>query len=125
MTIILDKGYRLAGPVVNLATAGVANAAAVYQVSNFPQQQGTKSFKPRKLRVRNNAAGNTFLNIGTGAGGTFAAQIPAVMTFNSLDGAWVEIELPEREFFADMTAWPTALVAGGSIDVQFEIEEIG
>lgn len=125
-TAVLDKGYRVVGNIVRLALASIANPPPIFQVSNFAQQIGTKSFKPRKIRIMNNAAGATTINLGTGiTAGTFVPRFPAVNTLNGLEEEWVEVELPEVEFFADMTAFPTAVALGGTIDIQVEVEECG
>jgi len=121
----LDRGVLVPGGVINLAAAAAANALAIFQVSNFAQQIGTKSFKPRKLRVRNNAGGDLWLHLGTGAGVGFVDQLPPVRVTNVMDTSWQDVELAGVEFFADMTAYPDALIAGGSVDVQVEVEEIG
>lgn len=123
---ILDKGYRVTGNIVRLALASIANPPPIFQVSNFAQQIGTKSFIPRKIRIMNNAAGATTIMLGTGiTAGTFVARYPAINTLNNLEGEWQEVELPEVEFFADMTAFPVAVVLGGTIDVIVEAEEKG
>lgn len=125
MRPILDKGYTVVGPAVNLAAAGAANATAIFQRSNFAQQIGTKSFKLRKVTILNNAGGNTTISIGTGVAGLFVAMIPALQTINNMADSWGPDQLPEVEFFADMTAFPLALAGGGSIDIVVEVEEIG
>jgi hypothetical protein len=121
----LEKGVRVPGAVVNLALATAANAAVIFIRSAFAQQIGTKSFIPRKLMVRNNAGGALWLALGTGVAGLFANALPPVRVLNNLDGEWQEFDLPSVELFANMTAWPDALVAGGSVDVQVEVEERG
>lgn len=118
----LLKGIERKGAVVNLAAALVANAVAVYQVSNFNQQIGTKSFKAKKLIVRNNAAGNCWVSIGTGVGGAFGATCPAQQSLNNLTETF---DLEGVEHFADMTVWVDAIVAGGALDFQAVVEEIG
>lgn len=122
MQTTLNRGIRRTGPSTNIAAAGVANAAAVYQQSNFAQQQGTKSILPVKATLRNNAGGNTWVNIGTGVGGAFAALTPPIFLLNGVSDTF---ELTAQEAFADVTAYPDTLVAGGSIDVQLEVEERG
>jgi hypothetical protein len=121
----LEKGVRVPGAVVNIAVVGVANATAIFTRSVFAQQVGTKSFIPRKLMVRNNNGGNLWLALGTGVGGAFANALPPVRVLNVLDNEWQEFDLPAVELFANMTAFPDALVAGGSVDVQVEVEERG
>jgi cysteine synthase len=118
----LLKGQERKGSVVNLAAALVANAAAVYQVSNFNQQLGTKSFKALRIVVQNVAAGNCWVSLGTGTGGTFAATVPV---FRSLNNITETFELYGVEHFADMTSWVDALAAGGSLNLQAVVEEIG
>jgi hypothetical protein len=121
----LDKGYRVSGGVVNLAAIGVANATAVFTISAFAGQIGTKSFIPKKIMVRNNAAGGCWLVIGTGVAGTFVARMPQIQVLNNIDNEWQEVELPRVEFFATMTAYPVTLAVGGSLDIQVEVEERG
>ena len=121
----LETGVRVSGGVVPLTVAGAAAAVAIFQVSNFAQQIGTKSFIPKKLRVRNNAAGDLWLFLGLGAPAFTGSVLPPVRVLNNLDNSWQEIELPAAEFFADMTAYPLTVVAGGSLDVQIEAEERG
>ena len=121
----LDRGILVSGNVVIRTLVGSLNAAIIFQASNFAQQVGTKSFKPRMLRVRNNAGGDQWLNLGTGVGPGFAPAFPPVRVINVMDSVWQRVELPERELFADMTAYPDALIVGGSLDVQVEVEEIG
>lgn len=119
--MISKGGVLRSGAVVNLAAAGAANAAAVYQVSNFAQQVGTKSFKIKRLLVQNDGGGNCWLSIGLGIPGV--ANMPALFSVNNLDAVWDN--LPEVEYFADVTMWPDALPGGGTLNVQVEIEEIG
>jgi hypothetical protein len=121
----MDKGVRVSGAVVNIAVVGAANATVIFIRSAFAQQVGTKSFITRKLMVRNNAGGNLWLALGTGVGGLFANALPPVRVLNVLDNEWQEFDLPAVELFANMTAFPDALVAGGSVDVQVEVEERG
>ncbi len=125
METALDKGYRVSGAVVNLAAVGVANATVIFAVSNTAVQIGTKSFKPRKLRVQNLIGGQCWLYLGTGVAGTFVARIPAVLVLNNIDSVWQEVDLPDVEFFASMTAYPDALPGGGSLNCIIEAEEIG
>lgn len=120
-----DKGVRLQGPVTNLAAAGVANAAVIFQISNFAQLVGTKSVIIKRIKLWSNASGNTTVVIGTGVGGGFAQGLVPLYIVNGMNLDFVEQDLPEREFFADITAYPVALLAGGSIDIQLEVEEIG
>ncbi len=118
-------GIRTRGPVTNLAAAAVANAAVIFQISNFTQLQGTRSAVIKRLLFWNNAAGNTTLSIGTGAGAGFAAALVPLVTLNGLNGVFDEDDLPQEEFFADITAFPLALAGGSSIDIQVEVAERG
>ena len=125
MVFDLLSGVTLQGPVTNLAAALVANAVAIYQVSNDPNQIGTKSVRLKKLMIRNNAAGPCWLSVGNGVGVLYADLIVPVRSQNNLDATWQTVELPGVESFADVTAWVDALVAGGSLDIQLEVEEVG
>lgn len=121
----LLRGIPRNGGVVNIALAGVANATVIYRISNWAQQVGTKSFVLKRLLLRNNAGGQGFFFLGTGVGAAFAQVIPPVLILNNIDNVWQETELPWTEVWADLTAYPAALVAGGSVDVQVEVEERG
>lgn len=122
MISIKEKtGIRIASPVTNLAAAGVANAAAVFTLPILAGVLvGTKSAIIKKISIYNNAAGNTQVLIGTGAAAAFVALLPALDTFNGLNDTYVEDELPEVEAYANITAYPVALVAGTSIDIVIE-----
>lgn len=121
----LAQANRVSGGVVNLAAALVANAVNVFIISAFAQQIGTKSFKPRKLRVQNVAGGACWLALGTGVGAGFVAMLPPVRVLNNMDNIWQEVELPEVDFFATMTTWVDVLAAGGALNIQVEAEETG
>jgi hypothetical protein len=123
--IDLAKGTRVAGNVVNLAAAGTGAAVSIFQQSNWANQVGTKSFRIKRLKIRNNAAGSNFVRIGTGVAGAFADRIPPLMSINNQTDDWGEGDLPEYVFVQDCTVCLAALLAGGSIDVQVEVEEIG
>jgi len=123
----LKKGTRVAGNVVNLAAANVGEAGAIpiFQQSNWANQVGTKSFRIKRLKIRNNAGGGNFISIGTGVGvGVFVDRIPPIMTVNNMTDDWGEGDLPEYVFLADCTACLVAVAAGGSLDVQVEVEEL-
>lgn len=118
-------GPLVRGPNTNLVAAGVGNAVAIFQISAGAQLVGTKSARIKKLTIRNIAAGNTYLHVGTGVGAAFVDLITPKLSLNGLDDAWEGDELAEAEAFANITAYPEALVAAGSIDAQVECEEIG
>ncbi len=119
----LLKGVTVSGNVVNIAAA--ATPAAIFQISNFAQQIGTKSFKPKKLMVQSVASGGCWLSIGTGLGGLFVANMPAFRILNNLDNEWQEFDLPDREYLVDVTASVDALLAAGSLNIQVSGEECG
>ena len=116
----LLKGIRLSGPLTAIA-ALAANAVAVYTRSvGF---MGTRSQIVRKIMIYNNAAGNTFVHFGTGIPGVDV--LPPVMSVNNIDMELDELNIPAVEFFANITSWCDAIVGGGVIDVQIEVEERG
>lgn len=130
MVIMALQGVRVQGPLTNLAAVGVANAVVIYQMSNWlpavgGQQVGTKSAIVKRVKMHNNAGGNTTVIIGTGVGAGFVPLLPALDSMNNLTDDYVEGDLPEVEAFLDITAYPTALVALGTIDIVIEVEEIG
>lgn len=118
-------GPLVRGPLVNLVAAGIGAAVVIFQISAGAQQVGTKSAKIKKLTCLNNAAGNTPIHIGTGVGATFVNLITPKLSLSGLDDAWEGDELPEAEAFANITAYPEALVGALGINVQIECEEIG
>ena len=130
MDIVTTKeGVLVTGPVTNIVLATAANAAVVFQASNWippgGQQVGTKSYRLVKITIKNNAAGPLDVNIGNGVGVAFISLAGPYFSANGMDRQVPEIEIPMLETFADITAWPTVLLAGGSIDVQVELLERG
>jgi hypothetical protein len=117
-----ERGVLRSGNVINQPNPLVAAAVVIFQVSNFAQQIGTKSYIPKKLLLRNNAGGILWLSLGTVAA---PALYPPLRIQNNMDANWQEFELPRVEFFADMIAWTDVMVAGGSLDIQVEVEERG
>lgn len=120
--IDLLAGRRRQGAVTNLAAAGAANAAAILTLSTFAGMVGTKKLVLKRLKVRNNGCGDTWLHIGTGVGGAFVDGIPALRVISDTTDDFMEHDLPQVEFTATITAYPDA-VAAGSMDVQVEVEE--
>ena len=123
MDSALLEGKRVAGPVTNLAVAAAAGAAAIYTLG--ANWVGTKSLKIKKLMYRNNAGGQTYLHVGTGVGGAFVDLIDPILILNNMSDSLQEVEIVANESFATITAYPDALVAAGSVDVQVEVDEIG
>ncbi len=127
----VETGPRVSSPITNLALAAIANSVVIYQISNWNvaaggQMIGTKSVKIKRVLLRNNAAGNQIVVIGTGLGAVaFAAILPGLDSMNGLNDPYTEADLPDVEVFADITAYPIALVAAGTIDIQIEVEEQG
>ena len=119
------KGKRRTGAVVNLAVAGNAAALAIMTLSTFASMVGNKTFIIRRLKIRNNGAGNTWLHIGTGAPGTVVDMIPALYSVNNTTDDYEEGDLPSMEVLANIMAYPEAVAALGSFDVQVEVEELG
>ncbi len=120
----LTRGIRLQGAVVNLAAAGQANAATLFALSASPLY-GARTFRIVRIKVRNNVAGDCWLQIGTGVAAGYTDSIPPLRSLNGLNQDFVEGDLPNVLFTATMTGFPATLPGGGSLDVQVEIEEIG
>ena len=120
--LLKDDGIRRAGPVTNLTVAGVANAVVIFTIPVLAGQIiGTKSVIIKRVKMMNNALGNQVIMIGTGVGGAFVALLPGLTTMNNLNDDFVEGDLPAVEAFANITAYPVALVAAGTIDIQLEV----
>lgn len=118
-----EVGFRRATAVVNLAVAGVAGAAVVFTLPALAGGVlvGAKSAVIKKVMLHNNAAGNTTVLIGNGAGGAFVALLPALDSLNGLTDIYNEDDLPPAESFVNVTAYPVALGAGTSIDISLEL----
>lgn len=126
MLLANKEGIVVASPVTNLAAVGVANAAVVYTIPVLAGQLiGVKSVKIKKISLYNNAAGNTQVLVGTGVGAAFAALLPALDSFSGLRDDYGEDVLADVESFLNITAYPVALIAGTSIDIQLEVAIIG
>jgi len=119
------KGVRLQGNVVVMIAAAVANAVAIFQLSNYANQIGTKTFRIKRIKGINNAGADTDIHIGTGAGAGFVAMLPPLHTINGMNFDFAEDDLPEVEFAADMTCFPDAAAALTPVTIQVEVEELG
>ena len=117
--LIKDEIIRV-GQIVNLAAAGFANAVVVFAIP--VALIGVRSVKIYRVNLFNLLAGNTQVLIGTGVGGAFAALLPALDSFNNLNDAYgPATDLIQAQSFANITAYPVALVAGSSINIQLEV----
>jgi len=128
MLLDTKEGIIVTSPVVNMNLATAANAFLIFTIPILVNQLiGTKSAKIRKVHLFNNVAGNTNVVIGNGVGiGVFVALLPALATMNNLEDIYGEHgDLPEVESFANITAYPAALLVGGSVDIQLELAIIG
>jgi hypothetical protein len=83
---------------------------------------GIKSVKIYRVNLYNNASGTTQVLIGNGVGGAFAALLPALDSINTLNDSYgPETDLIQAESFANITAFPVALVGLLGIDIQLEV----
>ena len=123
------KGIIVTSPIIQIIAGGAAGALVVFTIPVLANQLvGTKSAKIRKVMLRNNAAGNTTVLLGTGGVGVgIPAILPALDSMNGLTDCYDSDEdFPEVEVFAaTISAWAAALVAAGTIDVQLELEITG
>jgi hypothetical protein len=121
MGLLVKDEIIVAGPIVNLAIAGVANAVVIYTIP--VGLVGTKSVIIHGVNIYNNAAGATQVLIGNGVGAGFAPLLPALDTFNGLNDAYgPQTDLIPVESFANITAYPAALVGVLGIDIQLLVE---
>jgi hypothetical protein len=120
---LVKDGIIIPGPIVNLAAAGVALAVVIFTIPALAGQLvGTKSVKIHRVNLYNNAAGNTQVLIGNGAGAGFNALLPALDSMNGLNDSYgPETALILAESFANITAFPVALVGALGIDIQLEV----
>lgn len=127
MLLNTKEGTIITGPLINLpvASVGAANALVVFTIPVLAGQLiGVKSAKIRRVNLYNNAAGNTQVVIGIGV--PCVALLPALDSMNGLfDSYGPETDLIEVEAFANITAYPVALVAGTSIDLRLELVILG
>jgi hypothetical protein len=123
MTTITDVrkiGNRVVSAVVPLIAVGAANALNIFAIPALAGVlNGTQSAIIKKITLKNNAAGNTTVIFGTGIPGV--AAMPALDSINALTDVYNEEDISSPEFFANITAYATALGAGGSVDVQIEV----
>lgn len=128
MLLANKEGIVVTGPVVNLAAAAPAGSVVVFTIPVLIGQIiGLKSVKVRKVLLFNNAAGNTSVLLGNGAVGVgIPVLLPALASMNNLpDSYTADDDFPEVESFANIVAWPAALLVGGTIDIQLEVAVIG
>jgi len=125
MGLLVKDEIIIPGPIVNLAAIGAAAAVVIFTIPILAGQLvGTKSVKIRRVNLYNNAAGNTQVVIGIGV--PCVALLPALDSLNGLfDSYGPETDLILAEAFADITAYPVALAAAASIDIQIEVEICG
>lgn len=128
MLLANKEGIIVTSPIANMAVAAPAGAVLVFTIPVLVNQLiGLKSVKIRKVMMHNNAAGNTNVTLGNGGAGVgIPAILPAFDTINNMTQSYVvDLDFPEVESFADIVAWPAALVALGTIDIQLEVAVIG
>lgn len=118
------EGTIIVSPLVNLLAAGAGFAVVVFNIPVLAGQLiGTKSAKIRKVNIYNNAAGNTQVLIGNGV--PCVPFMPALDSLNGLFDTYGPDDLIEVETFANITAYPVALAAGTSLDIQLELVLLG
>lgn len=121
MPAVEQKGIRVAGPLVTLAAAGVANTGNLWQISAFAQRVGVTTARIKRLKVVNYSGVSTWLYIGTGTGVGFVQAMPRLRLLNGVNDDYAENDLPEVEFSANITCY----VDNATCEVQAEIEEVG
>ena len=128
MLLANKEGIVVTGPVIQLVAGLVAGALVVFTIPVLAGQLiGVKSVKIRKVMLRNNAAGNVAVSLGTGGVGIgIPAILPAFDSMNNLTDNYGPDDFPEVETFLNICAWGgVVFVAGGTIDVQLEVAIIG
>jgi|GEM_PF-6927726 len=121
----LLAGRRRVGAVVPNTGFAAANAVVIFTRSTFASMVGNKTMKLKRLKVQSNGVGaDTWVHIGTGIAGAFVDAIPPLRLINNTTDDYAEGDLPQVEFNANITAYPEA-GAGGTVNFQVEVEEIG
>ena len=116
------KGVRLQGPVVVVVGLNLGAGQAIFQLSQFAAQVGTRTLRIKRIKGLNQVGANTLLHIATAAAA--GDVIPPLQTFDGLNFDFVEADLPEVEVNDDLLAWVAAAGVAGVV-VQVEIEELG
>jgi hypothetical protein len=121
MGLLVEDKIIVRGPIVNLGPpAGAATAAVVFTIP--AGLVGIKSVIIHRVNLYNNASGTTQVLIGNGVGGAFAALLPALDSMNGLNDSYgPQTDLIQAESFANITAYPVALVGVLGIDIQLEV----
>lgn len=119
------KGVRLQGNVVEMDQQGVANAFAIFQVSNFAAQIGTRTFRLKRIKGYNAGLADTLIHIGTGAAAPYPHLIPPLYVITLMNFDFVEFDLPEAEWSVDMTCFADAATVANPVWIQVEVEELG
>ena len=122
--IDLLAGYRRVGAVTPLGAAGAANAVAIMTISTLATMVGAKTFKIERLKVSSAAGGDTWLHVGTGVGGAFAALLPPLRIINNTTDDYAEDDLPTIKTNQTITAYADAGLAA-TVTVQIEVSEVG
>jgi hypothetical protein len=117
-------GDRRTGASVNIPSAGNANALSVLTQSTFASMVGNKTFILKRIMIRNNGAGNTYVHFGTGAAGAVVDMIPPIYSLANTTDNYAENEVTSLEILGNIMCYVDA-VGGGSFDVQVEAEECG
>jgi hypothetical protein len=116
-----DIGVKVTSPIVNIAAAGVANAATLFTIPALAGVLvGAKSAIIKKVIVDDNGTGGTQIHIGNGIGGTFIALLPGLDILSGLTNIYGEADIPQVESFANITGFVDG-VGGSSVDVQLEL----
>lgn len=117
----VNQGVKRTGSLITLSTAAVAGAQAVYEISNYAGQIGTKTLKLRKISVLDTSAGGTLVHFGTGTTSAVTELIPAVRTVANQNVIVTFDEGESPVFTDDIMAYADAV----DVQVQVDVEEIG
>ena len=114
-------GITMVGGLVTLLVAANAGALVVYQMSTAAAMRGTKTYKLKRISIRDITAGGTVVHFGTGAAGAVVDAIPSMTTVANMNVVqeWPDDEAPE--FADDLMAWAVAI----QVEIQVTVQEIG
>jgi len=112
------KGLRSPTVVLSVVAGGAGTAVLFHDVPP------NRSARIRKLHIYNHNAAATDVTFGAGLLGAFVAATVPVHVLNGAEEIIEEEQIPDVEYFADITALcSVAAAAPNNVEIQAEVEE--